>query len=111
VFYDLYPEKPDLTKIVSGDYFFLEFPVKAAVRKDILHYIGNVPLPKNLNFPRFFRSENIFGKGWRIIDSHGGQKMVEELTDEQKGLSPWGTWNDTLLIDNLEKGWRLDKWI
>jgi len=110
IFYTLYNEKPELSEIVSGKYFFLEFPLQAAKKKKILTYIGNIILPVNLSYPRYFRSENIFGKGWRIIDSMGGQKVVEELTKEQKKMSPWGTWNDTLLIDNLEKGWRLNKW-
>ncbi|NYE07484.1 hypothetical protein F4694_004295 [Bacillus niacini] len=25
--------------------------------------------------------------------------------NEQKQLSPWGTWNDTLLKERLDEGW------
>jgi len=111
IFYDLYSLRPDLSKLVTSEYFFLEFPIRAAKRKKIIVHVGNLILPVTLTYPRYFRSENVFGKGWRIIDSSGGQRVVAELSKEQKSLSPWGTWNDTLLIDNLESGWRLENWV
>lgn len=111
VFYNLFSLQTELSKIVSGEYFFLEFPLKAAKRMKILSYVGNLELPSTLRYPRYFRSVNVFGEGWRIIDATGGQIFVEKLDEKQKKLSPWGTWNDTLLIDNLEKGWRLENWV
>ncbi len=49
--------------------------------------------------------------GWHIIDTHTWQRqLVKNLTPEHKQLSPWGIWNDTLLIENLVNDWDLEKW-
>jgi len=49
--------------------------------------------------------------GWHIIDTETWQRqLVKTLTPEQKQLSPWGIWNDTLLIENLVDDWELEKW-
>lgn len=60
------------------------------------------------------RSEhNIRGSrvGWHIVntDTWKGQ-MVNELTPEERLLSPWGIWNDTLLVERLAQKWSLDQW-
>lgn len=111
IFYDLHKDAPkELSTIVGKDSFYLSFPIKSALNKNILKYVGNVPLPLDFIFPKYFRTENIFGSGWSIINIEGGQSTVEELSDKEIMMSPWGTWNDTLLIDNLEKGWRLENW-
>lgn len=49
---------------------------------------------------------------WHIIDYETWKReRVEVLTHEQKQLSPWGTWNETKLIEKLVEGWTLDEWI
>ncbi|GGA49178.1 hypothetical protein [Psychrobacillus lasiicapitis] len=49
---------------------------------------------------------------WHIIDyDTWSRENVERLSKEQKQLSPWGIWNDTLLKQRLAEGWTLDKWI
>ena len=49
--------------------------------------------------------------GWHIIDTDTWQRqLVKSLTREQKQLSPWGIWNDALLIENLVNDWSLEKW-
>ena len=112
IFYKLYKERPEtIESITYGEYFFLEFPFKAALKKKIIDFIGNISLSKEIIYPNYFRTENVFGKGWRIIDSKGGQKVVEELTDEEIKMSPWGTWNAILLKENLENGFRLENWL
>lgn len=109
VFYDLHDILPlNLQEETEKKHFFLEFPLISALRKRILIFVENVPISDSFSFPRYFRAENVFGPGWRIIDINGGQKVVEQLSSEEKKLSPWGTWNDTLLIDKLENGWRLE---
>ena len=118
VFYKLHSEPICINdKFISdneNDFFFLSFPVKAAEKKGILNFVDNVPLNKNFQAPIHFRTENPFGKGWNIVDK-SLDKYVEtgllNLTEEQKKLSPWGVWNDTLLAENLENGWRLENWI
>ena len=56
---------------------------------------------------------NIRGEflGWHIVDTETWQRqLVKTLSPEQKKLSPWGIWNDTLLIENLVNDWSLEKW-
>ncbi|WP_156350813.1 hypothetical protein [Psychrobacillus sp. FJAT-21963] len=49
---------------------------------------------------------------WHIIDYDTWKReTVERMTEEQKQLSPWGIWNDTLLKQRLAEGWTLDRWI
>lgn len=35
-------------------------------------------------------------------------ETVVDLSEEQKKLSPWGLMNDTLIIELLKTGWRLE---
>jgi len=115
VFYHLFDETPDdLNDILKGDSFFLSFILKAAYKGGVVEKIGNNKLPDDFEYPKQFRTENPFSDGWNIIDTDENKYIhtgLIELTKEQKNLSPWGTWNDTLLIENLEKGWRLENWI
>jgi hypothetical protein len=49
--------------------------------------------------------------GWHIVNAETlYHELVKELTDEQKLLSPWGCWNDTLLIEMLDEGFSLQNW-
>lgn len=111
VFYKLYEVTPvDITSIIEEDFFFNRFPLKAAYRRKIVEKIGNSPLP-NFKAPLYYRTENDFGKGWQIVNAKTWKReIVLELSEEQKQLSPWGGMNDTLIIELLEKGWRLENW-
>lgn len=75
--------------------------------------MGHYP-PSGFDKPRFMRTEHsVRGEflGWHIVDTETWQRqLVQTLTKEQKALSPWGIWNDTLLIENLVKDWRLEDW-
>ncbi|WP_299244102.1 hypothetical protein [uncultured Aquimarina sp.] len=112
VFFEIYDERPrNIETIIKDDFFFLDFPYRHGIKENGIILIGNVPLPKDFVFPQYFRSINPFGKGWRIINDGGGQEVVEELTEEQKKLSPWGMWTIPLIFENIENGWRLENWI
>ncbi|UOY05999.1 hypothetical protein L0P88_18940 [Muricauda sp. SCSIO 64092] len=114
VFYSLFQEEPKSIEkmVVSEDYFYLDFPLKAAHKKNIVSFVGNVALDKEFSCPKYYRTENPFGEGWHIVNSETWEReSVETLTEEQKKLSPWGVWNDTLLIEKLENNWRLYNWI
>ncbi len=112
VYYDLFMQKPKIVEdIISKKFFYIDFPLNAAYKKKIVTFAGNIPLPKNFACPQYYRTENMFGEGWQIINSKTWEReSVEFLTEEQKKLSPWGIWNDTLLIENLELDWRLENW-
>lgn len=111
----LYRERPisfdDIVRFPES--FMVCFPLSAANRKKRVRHVGN-SLTTTFEKPKYMRTEhNVRGEflGWHIIDTNTWERqLIRELTPEQKLLSPWGTWNDTLLIENLENGWSLDKW-
>jgi hypothetical protein len=114
----LYLEQPqDLELLVlEKEIFFIHFPVGAAFKRKIVKFIGNFDLPAELEIPQKFRSAfaDKFGNRicWHIVDYETWKReSVAELSIEQKKLSPWGAWNDTLLIERLVAGWTPEKWI
>jgi hypothetical protein len=112
VFYYLYSETPtDVTLITHDEYFFNRFPLKSALRKKIVTKIGNSKLSQDFETPKYYRTTNFTNDAWQIIDAKTWKrKTVIELSEEQKKLSPWGGLNDTLIIELLERGWKLENW-
>lgn len=114
VFYKLWNKQVnDIEDVLKEDYFFVGFPLKYAIRQGIVSYMDNVKIDE-FEKPKFMRSLHQIGEeklGWHIVNTKTlKRKFVEELNSEQKKLSPWGIWNDTLLKENLENGWRLVNW-
>ena len=110
----LYSDQPDdVESLASADESFLVFfPLSAANRKKIVekvgHYTSDYTRPEYMRTEHYIRGEFL---GWHIIDTDTWQReLVKELNDSQKQLSPWGIWNDTLLVERLEEGWTLDSW-
>ncbi|PID23530.1 hypothetical protein [Sporosarcina sp. P7] len=121
----------DLVRVLSGVYdkrpenlidiinvkeeYFVHFPVKAAKKRKIVELVSNFELPKGIEVPTKFRTE-IMDKdgnliGWHIVDYDTWQReKINELSEGQKMLSPWGTWNDTLLIERISQEWTLENW-
>jgi hypothetical protein len=111
-FYDETP--PDIDALVkTPERFFIFFPLAAAQRKKIVTKVGDTELvegicPKFMLDPHIIQDEFL---GWHIVDTSTWQRrLVKELSEEEKRLSPWGVWNDTLLREQLEVGWNLEKW-
>ncbi|WP_299313207.1 hypothetical protein [uncultured Aquimarina sp.] len=115
VFYNLYDVEPkDFSRITKEeDFFYINFALRAAMKLNIIKKVGNIAISKDFILPSFFREEHLFKENWwQIVDTKTWHReSVKTLSEEQKKLSPWGMWNDTLLIENLEKGWRLENWI
>jgi hypothetical protein len=90
------------------------FPLKAAVRKKIVEKIGTFEIPKSYKTPKLVRSEhNIQGEklGWHIIDrSTLKRKFKKKLNKRDLKLSPHGIMNDTMIVEYLDKGWKLEEW-
>lgn len=112
--YDKRPE--NLMEIVNGEEeYFIHFPLKAAKKQKLVELISNFELAKGLEIPKKFR-DDITDKdgnliGWHIVDYDTWQReTISELSEEQKKLSPWGTWNDTLLIERILQEWTLENW-
>lgn len=111
----IFPDRLDsFDKIVAEkEVFMVFFPLLMAYRKKIVHLVGNKELP-NVEKPKFMREEYFTEngqEGWYIVDTDTWKRTkVKKLTPEQESLSPWGIWNDTLLIERIEEGWSLDNW-
>lgn len=115
VFYKIHGTDNDVNseEIINGGSFYLRFPGISALRKKIIKHFSYKETNEEFMIPTLFRTENPFGDGWNIIDAKK-DKYIEigllKLTPEQLKLSPWPVWNDTILIENLEAGWRLENW-
>lgn len=117
VFPGLYAEEPqNMEGLVSQkEVYFVQFPVRAAYRRKIIRLIGHYEVPPGLEVPpKQMRTTHVV-RGefvcWHIVDYETLQRAsVKELAEEQKTLSPWDIWNDTLLIEKMVEGWTLEKW-
>lgn len=112
VYYDVQPtQTTDLSLIQKSSYFYVNFVLQAAYNRNIVEKTGNASLESDFTPPRYFRTENPFEEGWQIVDSVTMHRQsFNNLTEEQKKLSPWGSWNDTLIKERLNGGWTLENW-
>ena len=108
---------PDNIKeiVKQKELFFIYFPLKYAVKLKIVNPVSNVPVGLFFRKPKYMRTEHkVRGEflGWHIVNTNNLKRtLVSKLSEEEKKLSPWGVWNDTLLKERLEEGWTLDKWV
>lgn len=99
--------------INQEELFYIYFPLNAAYKKNIVQLIDNF---KIIDFrkPKFMREKYIVKeefKGWHIINTETWEReLVKKLNPDQKKLSPWGIWNDILLIERLDENWTLENW-
>ena len=82
-------------------------------KRKIVELVGFYPA-NGFKKPEYMRTEhNVRGEflGWHIINTETWKReLVKSLSLEQKELSPWGVWNDTLLIERLVDNWSLKNW-
>jgi hypothetical protein len=111
-FHDALPLDMDML-VRRPEKFLIHFPIAAALRKGIVNKAGH-SFEMLGNPPLFMRSVEIIGDeflGWQIVNTSNLQRrLVKELSEEEKRLSPFGVWNDTLLREQLETGWDLEQW-
>lgn len=101
----------DYCKIATQtEIFVLFFPLQAAVNRNIVRVIGNceVSTPSK-EFPTFrsglYDMKTGKVQNWWLWDGTRSWR-VSELTSEQYKFPVEGIWNDTILIERLESGWR-----
>lgn len=118
VFNNIFSSAEDVNfeSLVNEDQlYFLQFPLKYAVKKKCVRYVGNYGVPPHVTVPRYYRTMHKIGTKficWHIVDSETlERRSTVELSDEERLLSPWGSWNDTLLAERMASGWTLGKWI
>ncbi|RKT01779.1 hypothetical protein [Chryseobacterium defluvii] len=113
VSYDLYTEVPkSFQPVFDQDFFYIRFPVKAALKRKMINYIGHSDLIPGFKIPRYYRTPHYFNRDeWIIFDSETNQiEQVKTLTVEQLKLSTDSVWNIAFLKERLEEGWRLENW-
>lgn len=108
-------EPKDIKALVSQkEEYFISFSLSLAKHRKMVDHIGNFEIPEWVEVPKFMRTEhNIRGekKGWFIVNVETMMReFVENLSEEQITLSPWGIWNYALLAEKIADGWTLDKW-
>jgi hypothetical protein len=116
VFYKLFDkEEPSLQSLIKGEYYLIGFPLKYALKQDIVKFVRNIELPPDFKIPRYMRTKHKIGDeflGWYIVDRETLKlNFVEQLDENQKKLSPHGIVNDTYLIERFEEDWRLEDWL
>ena len=94
--------------------FTIGFPLSVAHHRKIVERVGQFTIPKKYVMPTKGRSKHNIGDrflGWFIVDlSTLQRKLKKKLSASELKLSPEGVWNDTLIIERLEKDWRLENW-
>lgn len=97
----------------SKERYMIYFPLLAAYKQKIVKLVGNHSVDKYVK-PKYMRSKHIVNgviKGWHIIDTDTWQReLTINLLPTQKCLSPWGIWNDSMLIEKLMTDWKLEEW-
>lgn len=98
---------------IEKELYIVFFPLFYAHKKGIVQRVGR-HVVENYEKPQFMRSKHMIRgefMGWHIIDTYTWQRqLVRNLTKDQMKLSPWGLWNDTLLIERLLEGWLPENW-
>lgn len=113
VFDELFDEPlVDFTELSSVDIAITTFfPLQAAVKKGIIEIVGKMKIPRKLSEFPVFRVEGLPGYSydkntpWWLWDGEN-EWCVGELTAEIRQLPIRGIWNDTMLIERIESGWR-----
>ena len=107
-------EKIEQTDVNEEERWIIGFPLKSALRKKLVNKVENYKIPKDFQNSNYRRSRHIIPNkvdGWHIINLKTS-KMVfkEKLNKKELGYSPDGVFNDTLIIEYLEKDWKLKEW-
>lgn len=106
----------NLVELVDkAELFFIQFPLKFAVKQNCVKLVGNYTVPEKVKLPKYYRDKHIVrGEfvSWHIVDAETLKiRAVKELSEEEKHLSPAGIWNDTLLAERIVEGWRPKDWV
>ena len=111
----LFTERPDDFDAIASakERYIIFFPLSAANNRKLVERVGFYPADE-FEMPKYMRTKHFVGKeylDWHIVDTDTWKRqLLNSLTPEQMQFSPWGIWNDTLLIERLVDDWSLDKW-
>ena len=106
-----YKTRPsDFTKIIlERERFVTYFPLQAAINKKIFTVVANCLIPEHAKKIPLFRAAGYVDRQGKVHNwfLHDGETSwrIEELTPEQAKLPIRAVWNDTLLVERVEKEW------
>ena len=112
VFDGFFESRPsDLAILASRDVSMEAlFPLQAAVDRGNVGIVGNLSVPLILSEFPTFRAGMVHPLTGKVKDWwlwNGTEEWrIGELSNDQRNLPIRGVWNDTLLIQRLENGWR-----
>ncbi len=111
--FDVIFQKPheELSHVAGSPVRFSTFfPIRAAVARGIFRIVGCADIAdQNKGFPVFRAGIGDPGTKkvsvWWLWDGKTEQR-VGEITDEQRKLPIRSGWNDKMLVERIEEGWR-----
>jgi hypothetical protein len=108
----LYDNVPEclIGLVEQRERFVTFFPLAAAVKRQIVRYVDNVPVPAVVDHFPVLRSPGYVNPATNEIESWwlwNGESAwrVDELSDAEKNFSLKSIMNDTLLIERIISGW------
>jgi len=103
--YSKFPD--DLDTFVDQDAaFWLFFPLGAAARRKIVEKVGYASIPERALKPPLFRSAILQMPMWITDYSTGRKWSPPVITPNMYDYQINSLWNDTLLIERIESGWK-----
>lgn len=101
--------------MMQKESFFLQLPLKYALKRKLLERVGNYPVPEQSGAPRYFRTEHRIGTkfvAWHIIDSETLKiRSVKELSISEMQFSEWDVISLPDLVEKIETGWTPEVWM
>jgi hypothetical protein len=107
---------PTIDQLSNGkELFFTTLSLKYALKKKLIKYIVNFPVPMGAGSPKFYRDKHFIGStfiGWHIVNADTLQRrLVKELSEEERKLSPWGMTSIPDIAERIENNWSPENWI
>jgi hypothetical protein len=105
------PEPPsDFSALAQQkELYFTYFPLGAAAKRGIVRRASCEPIPPGSGKPATMRRAGARAKGGQvlawIIEEGKKERLVRQLSPDEKRLSIDSIWNDTLLVERLCAGW------
>ena len=111
IFPGLYLEEPNIKELrYSKEAIFVHFPLRSALKKRIIDFVASSVIHEHLEIPAYFKVDVRDSDGnfieYQIVDYQSWKRYSEKDIDlDINTLSPWGTWNDTYLVEQLIERW------
>lgn len=106
-FFERPPSVEDLAS--ARELYFTYLPAKAAVRRGLLEVVGTAPVPPGLRLPPVMRRAGGIAAGGTVLNwwigVPGNERRVDTLSADEKKLSIYAIWNDTMLRERVESHW------